>query len=571
MDLGVSGLISGFDWRSFIDQMVEVERAPQNQLRAEQTTLQNINSAIANLKNQLSALKTKVDVLKDPTLFSSRQANVSDSTIAKATASDGAFLGNYTITVSQFATASVLYGNSNVGARLSETSDVSGVVIGNASFYPPITSGFFTVDGKRVEVSSTDTLQQVFDKIYEATGGAVSASYDPDTDTITLSKSSGELVLGSAADTSNFLQSAKLYNNGTGTISSATALGGIKVDSTLSSANFAVPVEGTSGEFKINCVSITWSSTDRVIDIITRINNSSAGVIASYDQANDRFVLTNKTTGDVNIVAEDVSGNFLTAAGLTSGSLERGEDLLFSINGGATMRSRSNIITEESSGIRGLTVELLRTDSPTTFTVSVSTDLTKIKTAINDFITEYNKTQSLIDTQTAISTDSKGNVTAGVLSGQSEIDQIASSLRTYVNTQISGLSGTLNRLEILGITSSSQDNLLTISDTSKLDEALNFKLAEIQELFTNSDYGIGTKLSAYLENVGGEDGILAKRQTNIGKQVTSIDQQIEELERYVQDKRQMMIDSFIAMEQAQAKINQQLQFLLQRFGTNNNQ
>jgi hypothetical protein len=28
-----------------------------------------------------------------------------------------------------------------------------------------------------------------------------------------------------------------------------------------------------------------------------------------------------------------------------------------------------------------------------------------------------------------------------------------------------------------------------------------------------------------------------------------------------------MIDSFVAMEEAQAKINQQLQFLLQRFGS----
>ncbi len=40
-------------------------------------------------------------------------------------------------------------------------------------------------------------------------------------------------------------------------------------------------------------------------------------------------------------------------------------------------------------------------------TVSVSTDTAKIKTAINDFLTEYNKTQSGIDTQTASTTDAR--------------------------------------------------------------------------------------------------------------------------------------------------------------------
>jgi hypothetical protein len=35
----------------------------------------------------------------------------------------------------------------------------------------------------------------------------------------------------------------------------------------------------------------------------------------------------------------------------------------------------------------------------------------------------------------------------------------------------------------------------------------------------------------------------------------------------VQANRERMIASFIAMEQAQAQINQQMQFLLQRFGT----
>ena len=49
------------------------------------------------------------------------------------------------------------------------------------------------------------------------------------------------------------------------------------------------------------------------------------------------------------------------------------------------------------------------------------------------------------------------------------------------------------------------------------------------------------------------------------KQAAAIDTQVSDLERVVQSNRQRLIDSFVGMETAQAKINQQLQFLAQRF------
>ena len=53
------------------------------------------------------------------------------------------------------------------------------------------------------------------------------------------------------------------------------------------------------------------------------------GVTASYDSINDRMVLANRTTGDIGIAMEDVSGNFLAATGVTAGTLERGKNLLY--------------------------------------------------------------------------------------------------------------------------------------------------------------------------------------------------------------------------------------------------
>ena len=43
---------------------------------------------------------------------------------------------------------------------------------------------------------------------------------------------------------------------------------------------------------------------------------SAAGVNASYDSLNNRFVLANKTTGNLAITMQDNTGNFLGATGL---------------------------------------------------------------------------------------------------------------------------------------------------------------------------------------------------------------------------------------------------------------
>lgn len=569
MDLGLSGLVSGFDWRSLVDQLSDVERAPQRTLQTEKTTLLSVNTALGNLKAQLEALQTKITALQAPELYASRLAKVSDTTLATATAGAGAALGEYTFAITQYASAAAQAGGTNTGAALSDTNDVSGLVLADARFARAVTAGTFTVNGQTITVATTDTLQDVFDRIATATGGAVTASYDAATDKISLASAS-PIVLGSAADTSNFLLAAKLYNNGTGAVESASALGAIKLSGTLAGAGFATAVsDGGSGagEFKINGVSITYSATgDSVANLLDRINNSAAGVIASYDAENDRFTLTNKTTGDVGIALEDVTGNFLAAAQLTTGTLQRGNDLHYSVNGGATLVSRTNVITSESSGIAGLSVNLVKGAAPATVTVSVTSDTEKIKTAINDFLAEYNKTQALIDTQTASSTDAKGKVTAGVLAGRSDVYEIAKRLRGLVTGEGGAAGGTLKKLYQLGIDSNGHDNSLALTDSAKLDAALNDQLSAVASLFSDETGGLATALDTYLDKTIGEEGTLVNSQDSLKQQSANIDTQIAELERYVQANRERLIASFIAMETAQAKINQQLQFLQQRFG-----
>jgi flagellar capping protein FliD len=61
--------------------------------------------------------------------------------------------------------------------------------------------------------------------------------------------------------------------------------------------------------------------------------------------------------------------------------------------------------------------------------------------------------------------------------------------------------------------------------------------------------------------------MLPTKQSNLGKEIANIDTQISDMERLVLANQDRLTQSFVAMETARATINQQLQFLAQRFGT----
>lgn len=554
----MSGLASGFDWQSVVTQLITAERTPEKALRTEQSTDNQKSAAYTDIGTRLGSVLTAVDALKDPTLYQGRAAQVGNSSAASATAGTGAALGTYTLNFDQLATAAVRQGTSAIASPLNASDDVSSLTIASAGVAVPITAGVFTVNGQQVTVATTDTLKSVFDKIKAATTNAVTASYNHTTDKISL-QSSSEIVLGSATDTSNFLAVMKLSNNGTSQISSAATLGRIQTTATLAKAGFASGVTGT-GQFAINGVSISYdSATDTVQGLIDRINGSGAGVVASYDPMKDRFLLTNSSTGDIGIGLSQTSGTFLTASGLLGGSLQHGKNLIYRVNGGDPLVSNSNTITDASSGITGVSVTALTEGSSTSLVVT--SDTSKVTTAVNNFVNAYNQAQGAITSYTASSTDSQGNVTPGILSSDSEANEIARKLRSLVTNVISGNPSGFKSLDDLGIVSNGQDDTLSVGDATKLATALANNPGAVQSLFTDSTNGLAVNLDAYITQTTGDSGTISVSQNSLTTQSKAIDDQIAAMERTILADQQRLTQSFVAMESAQASINSQLSFL----------
>ncbi len=554
--ISVSGLIdNSFDWQSVVDQLVTIEKMPIARLQNEQAVNNDKLASLGVLNSLLSDLSGAAVDLRSTTLFRSRTASSSTSgSTWSLTPSSGATQGSYTIAVSQLATASKRVGASGVSSPLNATNDVSGTTIATLATSTVITAGNFTVNGKTISVALTDSLQDVFDRISVETGGAVTASYDAATDKVTLT-SAGEIELGAVNDSSNFLSALQLANNGTGAVTSSGKLGSASLSATLASSRLAGSLDADAdgnGSFSINGVTIDYNvNTDTLRGILTKINRSTAGVTATYDSANDRFVLTNNATGDTGVGANEMAGGLLDAMGLTSGSsLQRGKDAKFTVNGGDTITSKSNTLTATEHGITGLTI---KADSATTQTITVEADTAKMKGALEDFIEKFNIVQGFIDQETAISTTADGKVSKSTLGGNQEVERWGTKLRTLAFGALSGLSTTMSRISDLGIDFDSISSQLKIKDPAKLETMLSENSDDIANFFGNTSTGFAQQFSSYLTDLlKTKSGPLAAQNATLVKQNTDLQTQIDSLNRRAENQRTLLMSAFLAMQDAQS-------------------
>lgn len=564
----VSGLLanSAFDWKSVVDQLVAAEGIPIKGLNKDKDTNTDKVTALADIYTSLQAVQDSLQSMRSGDVFSSRTvASDTANTTWKATSVTGAAIGSYKVTVQQLASAAQLKGAANVGAALSDGSDLASLTLANLRTATAVTAGVFTVNGSQVTIATTDSVQDVFDKISTATGGHVTASYSPGADGISLTSDNGELVLGASNDTSNFLSAFKLHNNGTDTAASSASLGVLTLNAPLTSAGLATSLTGSGGSFTVNGATISYSNTDTLSVVLKRITQSTAGVTATYDSANDRVLLVNKTTGDSGIAASDTTGNFLAALGLTAatgGALVHGNDAKITINDGPVLLSASNTLDASVHGIAGLSVTV---NSETTQTLQVESDTATMSSALQSFIDKFNATQDLIETNTTV-TSVGGVVTTSILSANRDVQEWAGQLQRLAFDTISGATGTVKRLDNLGIDFDSTSGHLTVKDTSKLATALGDHPEDVNTFFLNGSSGFVSKLYDYLTKIKAAD---RTQQHNLTNANTAIDDQIAVLQTRLDSQRELLTNSFMSMLDAQSKAQSQTTYLTNAFFSNN--
>ena len=159
----VSGLSSGFDWSSMIDQLMQLDHKKVDLVGDQKTKYENQLSEWQSFNTKLLSLKTAAGALNDPDDFSvytsnmtSDSSTVDASDILSVSTSSLASKGSYTIKVSSLATAQKLSSR-----PFSSSSDALG-----ASY-----AGDILINGVAVSINVTDSLADVRDKINNANAG----------------------------------------------------------------------------------------------------------------------------------------------------------------------------------------------------------------------------------------------------------------------------------------------------------------------------------------------------------------------------------------------------------------
>jgi flagellar hook-associated protein 2 len=268
------------------------------------------------------------------------------------------------------------------------------------------TNGFFTINGVQIQVGDVNstTIYDVLGAINASTAG-VTAYFDSANARFYLRANdpgSTGISLGGGGDTSNFLRIAGLDTTSGGVQLTGQAKG--TVSTTLPMAQAGFTTTPTSGVFTINGTHIAFDAgVDSLTDLITKINNSGAGVTASYDTTADLFTLTQKLTASTSafrITLGDPAdtSNFLEAVSLTAdtnltsqiGTVR--QTAQFSVDGVNYTRN-SNSVDDVLEKVK-LSLNAL-TDGAESITLSA--DAERMKTSILDFVVEYNKTMELLN------------------------------------------------------------------------------------------------------------------------------------------------------------------------------
>ncbi len=176
----------------------------------------------------------------------------------------------------------------NVGAAVDPDKPLGGVRNDNPNLeygMPAIVDGGFEINGQSINVGTTDSINDVVNRINQSAAG-VTASFNAITERIEFLQDTLSSIpdIDLQNDTSNFLQATRL--------DSANTIAGIDPETIQTFDNVAAFSTVQSGNILINGQQIAIDTSNDSLDtVLDRINTSSAGVRASFDEATQKVTI----------------------------------------------------------------------------------------------------------------------------------------------------------------------------------------------------------------------------------------------------------------------------------------
>lgn len=299
---------------------------------------------------------------------------------------------------------------------------------------------------------------------------------------------------------------------------------------------------------------VTIDSADTLSAIRDKINDASedSGVVANVVNVDGESYLsyTSETTGADNGLTVTTSDASLDAISTDLQTKQAALNASIKIDG-AVVYSDTN---EFKNSIEDVTIVASATNIGEPATITLSQDEDNGRTLINNFISSYN---TLFDALTDVSDPENGE-----LAFDANVRSMKSQLVSIVTGTVSGLSGSFDSLDDIGITLNksghleigtiSYGSLATGSET--LTSALESNLSEVGELFASDD-GVVTQLNALLDSYIGSDGTITERKSSLSAEIAGIEDEYQDLEDRLRDYEETLRRKFTFLDQTVSQFN----------------
>lgn len=598
-DIYFTGLNSGIDWGSIIDKIMEIKNEPLKSIKlnleSEKLKKQywnDLNVEITSLLNSLDKLRKIGGDVFSTKIASSSNIQVADTFIKNNNIPESSYNINV-ISLASYAskTGDKLYtaedsiirpacASSNQPINSPGKTIIPSQAIGSqidSFLHTPTSSGVIIINGREISWDANSSINDIIALINSFSAG-VTATFDETLQKINItSVAKGSSATFSINETSGNLLEVFEITPGTYKGSDAKK---VNIFATLSSGVLLDrPV--TSGVFTINGVKFYVDvDKDSINTILSRINSSAAGVLATYDSSSETISIVSKESGalgEIRLGSPDDTSNFLYAMKLSSNNpptggpsdIYTGTRAQLSINGGDIIYKDSNSI---DGIIPGITLQLNNIGSTM---ISVKSDRNAISNAISEFVTKFNSVMEKIEKKMSEETIKDPKTAeekfSGALRGNSSLLELRDKLIELVSNSYKVFTSEISMLEQTGLKLSYIDNYSKVRleiNENIFKSALNSNFEGLKEFFSSTT-GFAQNAYTNILRFISYNGIISTEINSINTIIKEDNIRISEFEQRLVEEEKMLKKQFADMESALSTMKNQLLWLLNITGNYN--
>jgi flagellar hook-associated protein 2 len=317
-------------------------------------------------------------------------------------------------------------------------------------------------------------------------------------------------------------------------------------------------------------VVITVAGTEHTIEL-TEENNSLQGLMQAINDADigvSAAIVNDGTASPyrLTLTGSSVDNAFsLDTSGLTGGTesfaafeTTQPASQAHIIVDGLDIYSTSNTVTD---AIPGVTLNLLKAESTTQTSLTVSSDESAVDANLKSFVTAYNAVVSFVHSQSTA-----GGTKGGILGGDSGLNAVKRRLQNLLTSAVNQPGSPLQTLSELGL-ETQKDGTLVLNN-EKLSAVRDQNFDSLVNLLAGDDEdmeGIASQFQGYLESLtDSRDGLYAGRSQAINDNLKRMDERIVQMEMRLEKREETMRSQFNVMEQLVSTMNSQSAFLSQQ-------